>query len=524
MAETELSPEEKEKFEKQEADARTKNIYQISKIIAAINPDRYSNNPGDVKKLLKEKKFWAAVDKAEPGVGKGKDTKGFEYKLTYNSPFETLEPMYFWILDFLGPEKTEKIVDNFQSSPGSGHFSEQMTKATHMRDEGMKIMQTIGIIIKSVINLIYDLRQFEIRLNDYKAARSKDKSTAEAGLIALKQNWLDNVDIKRGNTSIKAMAFSQASFATLIDAFMIVSSLQQIKSKPEQGGLDLNERVLRILEQRFLEFEKWKELSEKELTKRYNMERAYLKSQVESLRLYSRWAKPYLKAAQQLEMAGSSSASLVKVFNTILLELTLMKNDAVKTENEIYDKNLPKEFLTWIEKGKVRKYYSCTFVDLRFRGIPQRGEQHYTFGGRTDITFKGYALNDQELKVLRKRLEESDINESLKLVENATQSSLSEIQEDIDHYLKGIEDKKEEDEDKKEEDINPFAALLGFGKKSGSKKDKSKDKKESDEIKPDNYAEKMIRELAERNCKENAYKVYDTYKKSHGMASTKEQV
>jgi len=539
MAEKKITAEEleeKNKQEEKEREIRTKNITQISKIIAAINPDRYSDNPGKIKALLKQNKFWAAVDIAKPSPPKGtsiklwpNSSKGYQYKLIYNSPYETLEPMYFWILDYLDPSKTEKLVDNFQSSPGSGHFSELMGKATRMQEEGMKVMQTIGVLIKSIINIIYDLRQFEIRLEDYAAAKSKDKARAEAGNLALKQTWLDNVDIKRGNTSVKAMAFSQASFATLIDAFMVAQSLEQITKKPEEGGLDLNERVKNILKQRYLEFSKWKELSEQELRKRYNIERSYLKSQVDSLKLYSRWAKPYLKSAEELKMITSPSAALVKAFNTIILELTLLRKTSFDVAGAIVDKRLPRDFEKWLSRGKIREYFVCTFVDLTFRGIPQRAEQHYTFGGRADVVFKAYALNKEEIDLLKSKLEESDLKESMKLVEGATDEALGEIQEDIDYYLKGVKrkDESQEEESEKEEDVNPFSALLGFGK--SSKKSKSKaDKDSKDEkipiLKPDNYAEEFVRALAEKDASEFTYKVYDIYKKSHGMPSPKEQV
>jgi hypothetical protein len=45
-----------------------------------------------------------------------------ENKLVYESSTETLEPLYFWILDFLQDQlglKVEKISDNFSSSPGT---------------------------------------------------------------------------------------------------------------------------------------------------------------------------------------------------------------------------------------------------------------------------------------------------------------------------------------------------------------------------------------------------------------------
>jgi len=384
-----------------------------------------------------------------------------------------------------------------------------------MQEEAMKVMQTIGVLIKSIINIIYDLRQFEQRLEDYKNAKSQDKLKKESANFALKQIWMDNVDIKRGNTSIKAMAFSQASFATLIDAFMFASSLEQIDKE-----LDLNERVKRILKDRFLEFSNWKIMSGEELNKRFRIEKSYLKSQVDSLKLYSRWAKPYIKAAEELRMQESSSAALVKAFNTILMQLVIFKKDAIKVQDEVYNKNLPASFARLLEQKKIRNCNACNLLDLRFRGIPQRSEQHYTFGGRVDVTFKAYALNDEEISLLKKKLEESDLRDAMRLAEGATKESLKEIQDDIDHYLKGektLEDEEESEEEKKAQDVNPFMALLGLGNKS--KESKKGSKKENLLIQPDSYSEKYLRNMAETNAKNSLFTLYDIYKKAHGMAS-----
>ena len=470
----------------------------------------------DINNIIKE---------VSPHYAKSKSCPSQELKLMYNSSYETLEPVYFWILDFLNSrgEPAEKLMDNFSSSPGSGHFSELMGKGTKMQEEAMKAMQTIGVLIKSIINIIYDLRQFESRLNDYDLANSKDQQKREDGLISLKQVWMDNVDIKRGNTSIKMMTFSQASFATLIDAFMTS------KSKADVEKLDLNERVKRIVSSRFEEFEKWKELSEKELRKRYSIEKSYLKSQVDSLKLYSRWARPYLKAAEELKMSETPNAALVKAFNTIVIQLAIIKKDKLDIASSVLDKQLPKGF----DRVKFpREYYSCILVEFTFRGIPSRMEQHYTFGGRVDVSFKAYALNKEELDLLKYKMEQSDLKQALNFVEGATTESLSAIEEDIKYFLKSKEEQeKEEEKKKKSNDVNPFTALLGLDKILEKKKQKN-DKKSQEEaekerienldekgIKRDNYYEKVLRALAESNAKTLSFKVYDIYKKAHGMAS-----
>ena len=87
------------------------------------------------------------------------------YKLVYDSESNQLEPVYYWILDFMQNAgiKVEKITDNFMSSPGSGHFSEMGQKATAMQQQATKLLADTNTLIKTIINLVYDLKEYEIR-------------------------------------------------------------------------------------------------------------------------------------------------------------------------------------------------------------------------------------------------------------------------------------------------------------------------------------------------------------------------
>lgn len=489
-------------------------VDDISKVIAGINPDIYAENESGDKSKLKEfkkilkKDFWEALKKM-----KDLDVKSVspeEHNLIYDSSSETLEPVYFWILDKMNDAfggKVDKLIDNFASSVGSGYFSEMGAKATKMQEEAMKVMQTIGILIKSLVNIIYDLREFELRLSQYNAANSKDKNESEAGILALKQIWMDNVDIKRGTGSINALSSGNLQFVTLRDSFMVADSVGQVKE------MDLNDRVKRILEPRILEFFKWKEISGKELKKRYDIEKSYLKNQANSLKMYTRWAKPYLRAASQLEMKDMKNPALVTAFNTMILQLSVLGRSEVKFDEEVSNKNLPNAFKNVRLK---RKYYSCVLVDFYFRGIPQKVGQHYVFGGRAEAKFRAFALNDDELKMLSQKLEDSDLNEALELAEGMTTESLEKLKEDIDYFLKEPEERKEEEKEKSGGDINPFSALFGFGKKQPEEK---KAAKKIEEVRSDNYIEGMVREMAKEKASSICFNLFDIYKKAHDMAS-----
>jgi hypothetical protein len=452
-----------------------------------------------------------------------------EFKIIYDSSSETLEPVYFWILDFIKDTLTykevEKLVDSFASSVGSGHFSELMGKATRMQEEAMKIYGMVNTVIKSIINIIYDLKEFKIRLAMYEDAKSKDPQTKSAAIRNLKQLWMDQVDVKKGAGSINMMA-QQLNFVTLRDSFMSANSLE------EAGRVDLNDRVKRVLEARLAEFLNWKDESELELRKRYDIEKTYLKTQVDTVTMYSNWAKPYLIAAEQLRMSGDGTnlknPSVINTFNTIYLQLTLLATKKFDVAGNSLGSGhaLPSGFKNLKMK---RDYYQCMLVDLVFRGIPRNVGQHYAFGGRVEVSFKAYSLNEEELFLLKEKLKESDLNNTLELVSGMTKESLEKLDKDIKEFLK---DKKEEKEEKNDSDVNPFLALLGLGKNKEEKKEdkketpKEKAKKEKEEkikktgkIESDNYAEKLVRKNAELVAMKHLFTLYDVYKKSHGMAS-----
>lgn len=444
-----------------------------------------------------------------------------EHALVYDSTSETLEPIYFWILDFMNSMfggKVDKLIDNFSSSPGSGHFSELGMRATRMQEEGMKILGAVNTVLKSIINLIYDLKEFEIRLSHYDAANSKNKDEAEAGLLSLKQMWMDNVDIKRGRGAINMMA-QDLNFVTLRDAFMVASSIEEVDK------MDLNDRVKRILKPRLKEFFEWRKRSEMELKKRFQIEKSYLKSQLSSLQLYTRWAKPYLVAAEKLRMKNVDDSALVNIFNTIVLQLTLFGKSEIDVREEASGKKMPEQFL---RRKFRRKYYNCVLVDFVFRGIPQRisGQQaHYVFGGRTEVSFRGYCLNEDELTLLKEEMKKSDIEDALMMVEGVTSESLMQLKDDIDYFLKTDKEKEEEEKEKKKaKNINPFSALFGYYNSGKEKKKEEKEKLYMDSLKEkgarkDDYVEKMIRKIGESRAAGNCHTLFDTYKKAHGMAS-----
>jgi hypothetical protein len=457
-----------------------------------------------------------------------------QHKLTYDSAAEGLEPIYFWLLDFIqGPyRKVDKLVDNFVSSPGSGHFSEMSGKATQMQQEASRTMGNVNTVLKSVLNLVYDLKEFRIRLKPYKIYLDEKTSDKEKfnQLLSLKQVWLDNVDIRKGRGSINALSSGELDFVTLRDAFMSLTSVEQLDKKINDGGLDLNDRVKRILRQRAQEFFQWIKESYYSLNQRYEIERNYLKSQVNMLRLYSKWVKPYLAAAQKLaQNIGNTNAALVTTFNTMILELQLLATGPYDVKDDVASGLLPDTFNAY----QGRTYNKVLVLELEFRSIPQRVSQRgdWSFGGKADIKFTSYALNDEELEVLKKEVEKDDLKSVLSLVEGATDDSLKKMEKEINAIIEGKEEeeiekeekKKAEEKQKKEEEkkkgddfgIGALFSAFRIKKKKKDKFDKDKDKIPA----PDNEYERVARSQCAIEARSLCFTTFDTYKKAHGMAS-----
>lgn len=507
----------------------------IHKLISAIVPEPFCklDKRAEVEKTVREglanknkKVYIEAAKKAEPmdyvffdftsqNYNNPSDLPLFKrpiekHTLEYDSFGEGLEPIYFWILDKLEVDEgvtVERLRDNFQSSAGSGHFSEMGLKAARMQEEAMKMLGAANQLVKTILSIIYDLKDFKLRLKIYKEYREGDNLKKKAALLALKQIWMDTVDLKRGTSSIKGMV-QQFDYVTLIDAFMAVPSLEALES------MDLNDRVKRILQQRVLEFYNWLDESERELTKRFEIEREYLRSQVNTLKLYARWAKPYLKAARDLTQNEKDYSALVKSFNTNITEVTLLGKSLYKPHEDIVDGHIP----AFLEEEKI-KFFGVVVIEFTFRSAPEKAGQGYGFRGKVKIDFTSYALTQQEIDALKMSMDEDDLEDIMKYVLGATDESLAKLAKDLDEFLddKPFDVKKEKSSD----DSNPFSVLLSsvIPEKKADKKDKKKDPFEILTMPKYSENQKILRNQAIIPARRRCWRVYDLYKKTHAMPS-----
>jgi hypothetical protein len=458
-----------------------------------------------------------------------------EYKIIYDTFSGNLEPVYFWTLDFLRNKSpsglgmdVDKTGEEFEATAGGGFFGELGSRATIMQERGMKIMETVNAVLRTIINLIYDLKEFEMRLNAYDDANSDKKETKLAGEYALKGIWMDQVDVKTGLGSINQLARGDLQFVTLRDAFMQARIYKKSdgkfnkektfrdigSSEKKNDGMDLNKRVKALLKKKVEEYLNWRTGSEKELRNRFMIEKNYLKAQVNSLKLYTTWAKPYLRAAQKLGMTefktdrGLPSPDMVTTFNSMQMDLKLLAKSEFDP-GEVHPSYGKIEF--------SQKYNTCLEVEFFYRTAPQvvRGQgqsQHYTHMGTVDVKFRAYVLNQEDLDDIYAM----EVYEDMALVEELTDMSLGQLQEDLEHYIYPKEEKKKVE---KEDDIftQIFKRINGISKSFD--KFGKKFKLPGGVKKAGKYEEGKVKKEAQKAALASCNTLYTVFKKSHRMVT-----
>ena len=119
-------------------------------------------------KMAEIKSISQMIEEISPYYKKKKVPEA-SHTLVYDSSSETLEPLYFFILDLMNNFglAPKKLIDNFSSTVGSGHFAELGQRATIMQQQATKILGDVNTVLRSVLNIIYDLKEFRMRLQSY---------------------------------------------------------------------------------------------------------------------------------------------------------------------------------------------------------------------------------------------------------------------------------------------------------------------------------------------------------------------
>ncbi|VVB76114.1 Uncharacterised protein [Candidatus Tiddalikarchaeum anstoanum] len=393
----------------------------------------------DAEKKVK-KEWWK--DHLKDFQAKDIDGWPVKYYIQVNTPFQSLSKYYLMILDELraiGDFDLAKVSQTMAASPTSGFYGDVSQRKAYAKEQFDKSMQIITGIIQTVTKLIYSLREFDLIIHIFDDISRGDSIKKFAAEQNLKRIYLDEVDIKKGRGSIHQMSTTQGlEFVALRDSFMVVSDLKSI------DDLKVNDRIKRILKDRFNEYLNWSKEYEKDIRGRKKIQMQFLTSQVESLKMQVEWAKPYYILMKQLEISsGVTSAELIPGFDSSLITARV------------------RAFKGGINKAKPQKSMLVTGfanVDFQFRTRPilTRTEQgqSYQHVFRVEVTYTPYVMTNEQYN----DMVQIETLEDIDFLKDIVGNSLDAIKDDLQKYVTGGQFK--EAEKPKPNEPKPFEFLL----------------------------------------------------------------
>ncbi len=454
--------------------------------------------------------------------------------LFYESEKKFVEETYYWILHFMrhgaaGLPNVEKLIDSFSSSVQSSLFGVSEQRLAIQQDRASQYLKGISEMVKSLPQLIRDLRLLDERLSFYEATFNNPNT--ESADHALKGIWIDLVEGGAKNPgSVYGMA-QQLSFTILPDLFFRTRigdfeknlhklSLNEYNEKIKEipsvidkivNDLEFNEKVKEVLKRKLIQFYTWKYRTYRELLSRRKFLLKYLRQHYNTIKMYAEWVKPYLMNIKRLSnnQKNLNSPDIVNAFETAVLEL------------ELFSVAKKKDFYNGVVSVYLR-YITMPALQYHAEGY-QRGPQH---SGRIELFFRSYSFTDNEVKLYKKLRQEQSM-ELLKEYDSSIAEVLESLGDELKNYLKeaGEDIKTQEEKDKevleqkkleriqtKDSITEPFTALLdGFKELFTFGFDFNNDKKTVYKI--DNNAKEEVFKSARKGL----YAVYKYYKKSHGF-------
>lgn len=348
-----------------------------------------------------------------------------EYKLQVNTPFQSLGKFYNMILDELrgvGGFALVRINQSLSASPTSAFYGDVAQRKAYAKEQVDKSMQIIGGVVQTVIKLIYSLREFDLILKIFDSLKSKDLTKKFASEQNLKRIFIDEVDIKKGRGSINNLTTAQGmEFVALRDSFMVIKNLKSI------GDIKVNDRIKRILKDRYNEFLNWKEAYEKDMRSRKKIQRQYLKSQVESMKMQLEWARPFYTLMQQLKIGtGVANPDLLAGIDTSIIKTKLRGTKGGEGKGKLATAFVDVEFKFKTKPTQVRTEQGQTF--------------HHLF--RVEVKYTPYVMPNS----IYKKFIEKETMKDIDFLEELIGQSLAAIKDDLEKYMSGKDIAGEEEE------------------------------------------------------------------------------
>jgi len=418
-----------------------------------------------------------------------------------------VEKFYFFLAEFLEQNlgfEVEKLEDAFTSAQGSAYWGNMSQKLTIQQEKAAQYLGTIGGMIKSIHQMIHELRIMDERKQFYEDSKKGDK----AAELALKSIWVDMVDGGgKSPYSVTGLA-QQVGFVLLPDLFFnthIKSSKDIDKKVDSMKAEGINKTVRNVLKRKFKQYLLWKEKTDVELKARRNFTLKYLRQHFNVTKLYISWVKPYLRNIQSLKQGDTlNNKDIISAAETAVIDLELFGMKKMKATDAEFKKFFPVIKIDFHFKVKP---------DMMFTQEYQRAPLHM---GTSEITFQAYTLTVEEMAEYKKKKDEEDLE-----LMYSVNAALDALKDDLEKYLTEAGEltgdiPKAKAKLKMPGIIKPFTAVgEGFGQifgiiKSGASLTKSTHG-------PKNWKEKQEKATADVAASKNLEIAYSTFKKAHGM-------
>ncbi len=438
-----------------------------------------------------------------------------KYFMTIENPKKSVEPFYYWCMheiNDLGYMYVDKLTDIFTAAEHSSFYGAAAQRLGLAQDKVSQYLAAIGKMIKDMFQLVRELRWIDERKTYYEQSDKTD-----AAMQALKGLWVDMVDGVVGGQRTGSNLFTMATqlqYSALPDLFFDVSPKKsdKVDEVVEEKVGEFNKNVKRVLKRKLYSFLTWRESTFKELLNRRNFTLKYLRQHYNVIRMYMTWCKPYIRHIERLK--GSTerleSPDVIAAFESSMVDIEVLGRK--------------------IAAGN-KKVYSCILMTFEYRTKPSmqyqtdayhRGPIHI---GITNMTFRSYTWTKEEIDKFKRMKEEEDL-EMLKNIDESLTAAMEALGKDLRDYLREAnedmgEPLQEAGKTKKEGVTDVFAqpfkgigelfgGLIPKGRAKGMKITKKSLALAAAQIKDE-------REKAKGDVKMTCFKLYDYFKKAHGM-------
>lgn len=461
------------------------------------------------------------------------------HRIVYETYQASVEETYYWIFNFINQEcgfkDVYKISDYFGSSESAAFFGVNQQRLAAQQDKVAQFLGTIANMIKSLFQLVREIRILDERIKLYEDSDYKRKDKGEkadkSAEISLKGIWIDLVEGGSKNPSSVYGLAREVGFTILPDLFFDANPMASSAVDSYVDKLEFNRKVKEVLARKLKVYLIWKEHTYKELKNRRTFTLKYLRQHFSVIKMYSEWITPYLRNIRRMTLKDySTNAQLIAAFENTMIDLEFL---AIKPVQDA--------------SGKAAAYKPCFLATFFYRTTPslnyqqegfQRGPIHV---GRIEIDLRAYAWTDNQITNFLKFRNEEKI-EVLTSINESVQAAYDALGEDLKKYLEEAEasEEKEPEEATRTQVMSPLtpftSVFTGLGdlfgafftkrcskcgalnnlKSAQCAKCKTKFAKKEEKT---NYKLALEKKAAEKEAKTGLWTVYDKYKKAHRMVT-----